>query len=172
MAMLQSWAQRVLFAGFVAAVGSTLAQFGFMLSDRRRWPVILMRDSRMAAAVVLGREALAERRLPLRVLVAAASIHFLVASLDAATLALAMTRRGARHLPSLPLGAAYGLAAYGVRVHLLAPLYPWMRELQTPAYLLTHIAHGIVTALALRSADPDSARPGDREISDRPSGRP
>ena len=170
--MRRAWAQRVLFAGFAAAVGSTVAQFAFMLPDRRRWPVILMRDSRMAAAVVLGPEALAERRLPLRVLVAAVSIHFLVASLDAVTLALLMTRRGARHMLALPLGAAYGLAAYGVRLHLLAPLYPWMRELQTPAYLLTHIAHGIVIAVALRRADHGSAHTGDREMADVPSGRP
>lgn len=169
--MSLSWTQRVLFPGFVGSVGSTLAQFAFMPPDRRRWPVILMRDSRMAAAVVLGPEALAERR-PLRVLVAAASVHFLVAWLDAATLALIMTRRGARHRPALPLGAAYGLAAYGVRLHLLRPLYPWMRQLQTPAYLLIHITHGILIALALRRADPDSSHPGDRDMADVRSGRP
>jgi hypothetical protein len=86
------------------------------------------------------------------VLAAATGVHFLVAWLDAAAVALVTARR--RPTPALLLGGLYGLAAYGVRLYVLAPLYPWMRRLRTPAYLLTHVAHGIVTALALRGRRP------------------
>jgi hypothetical protein len=143
----RSWGQRVLIAGSVAAVGSILAQLAFTLDERRRWPRILMRDSRMTAAVVLGPAGLTRRTPPARALLAATLIHFLVAGLDTAAVALLIARL--RRAPVLMLGALYGLAAYGARLYVLAPLYPWMRRLRTPSYLLTHVAHGIIIALAL-----------------------
>jgi hypothetical protein len=126
----------------------------FLLPDWRQWPRILRRDSRIAAAVVLDPDALSSQTPWPRVLAAATGVHFLGAWLDAATLAAVLGCRR-QNLPALlATGALYGTAAYGVRLYALAPWYPWMRRLRTPAYLLTHVAHGIVTALALRGRRP------------------
>jgi hypothetical protein len=148
----------VLRTGLVASFGSLIAQLLFMLPDWRRWPCILMRDSRMAAAVPLGARALTRAVSPVRALMWATAVHLLVAVSDALVVyrLAEMPALGKRFLRfPLGFGVAYGLAAYAFRFYALQSLgFPWFRQLRTPSYLFTHIAHGALTALTLkRSAD-------------------
>lgn len=123
-----------------------------MLPVWRRWPRILLRDSRMAAAIPLGPRALTPEVSSRQAFAWATAVHVLVALSDALVISLLSERRIFRKCfrlaPSI-FGALYGLAAYGFRFYVLAPLfYPWFCKLRTPAYLLTHIAHGVFTMLA------------------------
>jgi hypothetical protein len=139
----------IIATGLVASVVTTAAQLLLMQPDIRRWPAILRRDSRFAAAILVGPKALTSAFSMPRAVFWASTVHLLVACSDAAVLVGVYMHR---HRGILAGGAAYGFASYYVRLHLLTGLFPWIRQLRRPAYLWTHVIHGVLTAALVRAS--------------------
>lgn len=134
-------------AGALAGGIATAAQmFAWWLTDVPVWATLL-RDVRLTAAIVLGREALqapAAGGLPWGVLLVATLVHLALSvayALPPARLA------GRLHgWPALGTGAVYGLAIYVVNMYGFTVVFPWFALARDPATVFAHLVFGLALA--------------------------
>ncbi|MFN3565758.1 MAG: hypothetical protein ACK4V1_07220 [Burkholderiaceae bacterium] len=108
----------------------------------------------MSGAIVLGSGALQARdTFDLPVLIVALLVHFALALVYGAVLALLLSRgdTGAlrwRLVPTTAVGALFGLALYALNYHVFTLWFPWFAELRHGVTIFNNVVFGAATAFA------------------------
>lgn len=145
-----------LLAGGVAGTVATLAQvFLWWLAGLPLFDTLL-RDARLAAAIVLGRGALSEASMATwSILLVATLVHF---ALSAAYALLPAHFSGRLPLlPDLLSGGLYGLLLYAINMYGFTAVFPWFALVRDPITLLAHVVFGISLVGACRWLAPPAA---------------
>lgn len=138
----------VLLAGISAGVVSTLVQLMLWQLSGQDALSLLLRDSRLTAAVLFGRDVLPPpATFDLKMMLAATAIHFLLSILYAVLL---LPLRMPRMASSLLVGAGFGIMLYFVNLHGFTAIFPWFAEARGGITLIAHIAFGMMVQLAYR----------------------
>ncbi|MDN0077483.1 hypothetical protein QU481_21910 [Crenobacter sp. SG2303] len=158
--ILSSASMQAVLVGITAGTLATVAQLLLWWLEGTPVLATLLRDARLTAAILLGRDALAPQPgWPWRVLLVATLIHFAL-SVGYAALALAIAGRLHRRMVLLG-GALYGLGIYAVNLYGFTALFPWFVVSRGAVTLLAHLVFGIVTlggAWLLRPPEPGMSR--------------
>lgn len=102
---------------------------------------------RMIAAMVLGKGVLPPpASFDFGVLMAAMVVHFALSIAFALALALFITRLG--YGAALAVGAAFGLALYGVNFYGMTAVFPWFAMARNWVSIFAHVVFGVVAAWA------------------------
>ncbi|VWD20018.1 sodium:proline symporter [Burkholderia lata] len=147
----------VLWAAFGAAVGSTVVELLL-------WPIAgddaignLLRDTRLTAAIVMGRGVLrASAGFDPLVMAAATLVHLVLSLIYAAVLAKAI--RNLSLAAALLAGGAFGLILYGVNLYAFTTIFPWFIPVRGAITLVAHLVFGITAAAAYRFATRQAGR--------------
>ena len=131
--------------GVLAGVLSTAAQLILWLCFSDDLPGILYRDTRMAAAIILGHEVLQGPDMSWWIWGVASALHFGLSILYAGAI-VALTTRSSRSYVRLIIGATSGAAIYAMNMHGFVFLFPWFTASREPITFLAHIVFGIVAA--------------------------
>ena len=146
------------YAGIAAAVVSTFAQVAMWIAFTDAFPAILWRDTRMAAAIVLGPGALAEAFGSATIWTAATVVHFLLSVVYALLLGFVIHRHAMP--PALLAGVVFGSALYALNMHAFTLLYPWFVQARDPITLAAHAVFGLTAAFVYRRVDARTPRLG------------
>lgn len=138
------------YAGIAAGVAATVAQLVLWWAFWDVLPGILYRDARLAAAMVLGHGVLPPpATFDWSVMAVATLIHFVLSIIYSMVLAGFVSRRS---LPSaLLMGAAFGLALFGINMYGFTMVFPWFAAARDWITLVTHVLFGISAAAAYRA---------------------
>jgi hypothetical protein len=147
----------VLWAAFGAAAGSTVVELLL-------WPIAgddaignLLRDTRLTAAIVMGRGVLgASAGFDPLVMAAATLVHLALSLVYAAVLAKVI--RNLSLAAALLAGAAFGLILYGVNLYAFTAIFPWFIPVRGAVTLAAHLVFGVTAAAAYRFARRQAAR--------------
>lgn len=129
-------------AGLAAGTLATAAQM--LLWWLSATPVLetLLRDARLAAAIVMGPAALAPPATGhWGILSVATLVHFALSFAYAVPAALFAGRLRAK--PLVVAGALYGLVIYGVNLYGFTAVFPWFVVVRGWVTALTHVVFGI-----------------------------
>jgi hypothetical protein len=144
-------------AGIIAGAAATVIEillwwiYGFAL------PETLFRDTRLAAAVVLGREVLPPpSTFDGRVMLAATIVHFGISIAAAVVLSVLIARLELR--AAIVAGALFGLALYVIDMYAFTALFPWFAITRDAITAATHIAFGVIAATAYGALTQTSVR--------------
>ena len=141
----------VVFAAIVAGVVSTLVQVALWILDGEALPGILLRDARLAAAIVMGPSVLQPAHaFDARVMLVATAVHFALSIAFAAALS-ALVARGST-TQAIARGTAFGALLYVVNLHVMTLPFPWFDVSRGAITFAAHIAFGASAAAALRWA--------------------
>ena len=152
--MLQ--ATRVVIAGFVAGTLATAVQVLLWVATGANAFALLWRDTRLTAALVLGKSALSpEAGVDTPILMIAAVVHFSLSILFAALLAPVAGRW--RPVVSWAAGVSFGVLLYVVNLHILTDVFPWFVAARGGITLAAHVVFGISAMIALRMRLPASS---------------
>lgn len=135
-----------LLAGVSAGILSTFAQLLLWVAFGEDALGLLLRDSRLTAALVLGHGVLPPpATFDVEVMLAATAIHFLLSIFYAAVL-LPVSRSG----PSVSLlaGAGFGIALYFVNMYGFTAIFPWFTEARGGITLATHVVFGVTVSMS------------------------
>jgi hypothetical protein len=151
---MRAWSESgrsILFAGIVAGVVSTLVQIVLWLLFTDALPAILLRDARLAAAMVLGRSVLEPATtFDAYILLVATAVHFALSFAFAAALSLLVGRRSISR--ALVVGAGFGAGLYVLDLHFMTAFFPWFAVSRGAIALAAHVAFGVSAAVVLRPA--------------------
>jgi hypothetical protein len=137
---------RLTVAGIVAGTFATLAQVLLWIATGQDAWMLLLRDSRLTAALVQGEPALSPLGgLDVQVLLAATAVHFSLSVLYAAVLLPAAKRLAP--VPSLSAGAGFGALLYFFNLHGLTIVLPWFTVARGGITLMAHLVFGTVVML-------------------------
>jgi len=141
--ILASYSAQAVLLGLTAGTLATVAQMLMWWLEGTPVLATLLRDSRLTAAILLGRDVLAPQPgWPWRVLLVATLIHF---ALSIAYAALALVIAGRLHRRKvLPGGALYGLSIYAANLYCFTAVFPWFVVSRGGATLIAHLVFGIV----------------------------
>ena len=146
----------IVVAAIVAGSVSTLVQLMLWWAFTDAWLALLARDARLAAALVLGPEALAApETFDAVVLLAATVVHGVLSLAYAALLAVLVDGRSLT--AAFALGAAFGLALYVVNLHGFTALFPWFAPARGWITVAAHLVFGVGGAFAYRAITRQSA---------------
>lgn len=147
----RSVAAALALATLAAATLSTVVQVLLWMLFADGWPTLLVRDARLAAAVVLGPAVLPPpATFDLAVMAVATAVHF---ALSLAYTALVAVLVGGRPMRSaVAIGAGFGVALYVVNMHGFTWVYPWFAQARGWITVVAHVAFGISAAAAWRAA--------------------
>jgi hypothetical protein len=135
-------------AALVAGIASTIAQIGLWWLAGEDAAVLLLRDARLTAALVLGREVLPPPvDFDALVMLAASLIHF---GLSLQYAALLLPLRRSRLADALALGSVFGVGLYAVNLHGFTLLFPWFIAARGGITLAAHIVFGVAVMMTLR----------------------
>ena len=138
-----------LVAALAAGTLSTLVQVLLWLFFSDQWPAILFRDARLAAAVVMGSSVLPPpASFSIAVMAIAAAVHFALSFVYAGLVAFLVERQAPSRV--LVVGAAFGLVIYLVNMHGFTRIYPWFAQARDWITVVSHLAFGIIAAVAYR----------------------
>lgn len=133
-------------AGIVAGTLATLAQVLLWIAAGQDAWLLLLRDSRLTAALVLGESALSPFGGPdVQVLLAATAVHFSLSVIYAAVLLPAAKRLAP--VPSLTAGAGFGALLYYFNLYGLTIVFPWFTVARGGITLMAHLVFGTVVML-------------------------
>ena len=140
-----------LVSGVAAGLVSTVAQVALWVTFTDAFPAILWRDTRFAAAILLGSRALESAQDVLLIASAATLIHFVLSFAYALLLAMAIHRRA---MPvAIAIGALLGAAVYVVNMHAFTAFFPWFVEARDPITLAAHLVFGVTAVVVYRGLD-------------------
>ncbi len=110
---------------------------------------LLLRDARLTAAIVLGRDVLPPAATSSAgVMLIATVIHFGL-SIGYGVIVAMMTVRTGAGVAAL-IGALFGMALYVVNLYGFTAIFPWFAEVRGWITLVTHIVFGVAAAAAYR----------------------
>jgi hypothetical protein len=114
-------------------------------------PRFFFRDSRFAAAIVLGRDALPPpASFDASIMAIATVVHFALSI--AYALLLAWLIADLRMRASLLAGAIFGLSMYALNMYGFTVVFPWFASSRDWITVATHLVFGTVLAGAYRAA--------------------
>lgn len=135
-------------AAIVAGIAATLAQLGLWWLAGENAATLLLRDARLTAALVLGREVLPPpAEFDVTVMLVATLIHFSLSLLYAAAL-LPLSRL--RRIGALIVSILFGTALYAVNLHGFTLLFPWFAETHGAITFVAHLVFGVAAMITLR----------------------
>lgn len=150
---LPDWRAAV-YAGVAAGIVSTVAQVALWLLFDQPWPEILFRDTRLAAAIVMGPRILdtpAGITPTLAEFVVATLIHFALSVTYGLLLSLLIFRYRERRALSAVLGLAFGAALFASNMYLFTAIYPWFVAARDWITLAAHLVFGLSAAASYRA---------------------
>ena len=140
-------------ATVAAGTLSTVAQVVLWLLFTDAWPAILLRDARLAAALVMGPSVLPPPASFDPVVMGVATVvHFALSFVYTVLIAWLVGHRAAGR--AVMLGAASGVALYVVNMHGFTLVFPWFAQTRDWITLAAHVAFGVVAATAWVQAKP------------------
>jgi hypothetical protein len=138
-------------AGVAAGILATALQIVLWAIFTDALPAILYRDSRFAAAIVLGPGVLPPpASFNAGIMLLAAVVHFALAI--AYALMLAWLIADLRMPTSLLAGAAFGLSVYALNMYGFTAVFPWFASSRDWITALTHLVFGMALAAVYRIA--------------------
>jgi hypothetical protein len=144
-------ARAAIYAGVAAGILATALQIVLWAIFTDAIPAILYRDSRFAAAIVLGPGVLPPpASFDPGIMMIAAVVHFALAI--AYALLLARLIANLRMRTSLVVGAAFGLSVYALNMYGFTAVFPWFASSRDWITTLTHLVFGMVLAAVYRIA--------------------
>jgi hypothetical protein len=139
------------YAGVAAGILATIVQIVLWAIFTEALPAIFFRDSRFAAAIVLGRGVLPPpASFDAGIVLIATLVHFALAIAYGLMLAWLIARL--RPVASLLAGAAFGLCVYAVNMYGFATVFPWFASSRDWITAATHLVFGMVSAGVYRLA--------------------
>jgi hypothetical protein len=140
-------------AAIAAAIAAGVVSTGFELA---LWslhgdplPATLWRDTRFAAAMLMGPRVLPPpATFDATVMAAAATMHFALSIVYALMLAPFVTTT--RRLASATIGASFGALVYLVNMYGFTALFPWFEATRDPITLAAHAVFGACAAIVYR----------------------
>jgi len=139
------------YAGVTAGIVATLTQIALWSIFTAALPAIFFRDSRFAAAIVMGRGVLPPpASFDGRVMLVATLVHFALAILYGLTVARLIA--GLRIAPSLLAGSAFGLVLYAINMYGFTAVFPWFASSRDWITAVAHVVFGVALAGAYRVA--------------------
>ena len=137
-----------LLAGVSAGVLSTIAQLLLWFLSGQDAIALLLRDSRLTAALALGTEVLPPPvTFDIKVMLAATAIHFLLSIFYAAVL---LPLRRSNLACSRFIGAGFGVTLYFLNLHGFTAIFPWFVAARGGITLVAHAIFGVTVMLAYR----------------------
>ena len=113
-------------------------------------PTILLRDARLAAAIVMGRAVLSPpASFDWEVMLVATLVHFALSMLYGLILSWLMSRL-ATPLSTI-VGAAFGLILYAANMYGFTVVFPWFEAARDWITLASHLVFGVVAALVYKA---------------------
>jgi hypothetical protein len=135
-------------AAIAAGIVSTLVQLGLWWMAGENAVALLLRDARLTAALVLGRDVLPPPAdFDLIVMLVASLIHFGLSLLYAALL---FPLRPAQPTSAFAVGSVFGALLYVVNLHGFTLLFPWFVEARGGITLVAHLVFGMTAMETLR----------------------
>ena len=132
------------YAGVAAGTLATLVQVALWWVAGDALLPMLLRDTRLTAAIVLGRDALRPTECSWTIMATATLLHY---SLSIAySLLLAGFIAGRESRIALLTGAAFGLALFVTNLYGFTLLFPWFAVARDWITLLAHAVFGISSA--------------------------
>ncbi|GIZ51412.1 sodium:proline symporter [Noviherbaspirillum aridicola] len=132
---------RALLAGVAAGIIATPVQLLCWWLDGSPVLQLLLRDTRLAAAILLGPGVLPPPLdLDLAILTAAGAIHFLLSAV------YGLVMMPLARLPSwaaAPAGAVAGAALFGINMYGFTSIFPWFAASRDWATFVAHLAFGV-----------------------------
>ena len=139
------------FAGVAAGIFATVVQIVLWAIFTDALPEILYRDSRFAAAIVLGRGVLPPpASFDAEIMLIAAAVHFALSIVYALLLACLIADLGTR--TSLLAGAVFGVILYAVNMYGFTVVFPWFAASRDWITAASHVAFGMILAGTYRAA--------------------
>jgi len=140
-------------AGCAAGITSTFLQMAmWLLLSYPMWEMLL-RDSRLAAAIVLGRSVLPPpASFDLVVMLTASVLHFVLSAAYGTVIAVSINRLNM--IKAVCLGAVAGLLLFMINMWGFTVLFPWFAASRDTATAIAHIGFGITAAACYRYAQP------------------
>ncbi len=127
------------FAGFAAGVVATVAQIALWAISTGALPHLLIRDSRFAAAIVLGPGILQRPQgIEWDVMLAATAVHIALSLFYGLIVSRLVTALDA--MPALLAGVTFGIALYVLNMFGFTAVFPWFAADRD---WITAVVHGI-----------------------------
>ena len=146
----------ILVAGIAAGVLSTVAQVLLWVATGQEAWALLLRDSRLTAALILGYSGTPAAGFDAKTMLVAVAIHFAL-SITYAALLLPLAKR-LTLVPSLLVGACFGASLYFFNLFGFTFLFPWFRQARGIVTLASHLVFGVTAMLSYRWFGPQAAR--------------
>ena len=138
------WSAAVV-AGVAAGILATLVQIALWSVFSDALPMILFRDARFAAAIVMGRAVLPPpASFDGRIMLVATLVHFALSITYGLILSRLIARLGTAL--SLLAGGVFGLFVYGVNMYGFTTVFPWFEAAREGVTVATHGVFGIAAA--------------------------
>lgn len=138
----------VFWAGVCAGVVSTLAQLLLWWLAGQDALLLLLRDARLTAALLLGNAVLPPpATFDINVMLAATAIHFTLSILYAAVL---LPWGHVSLASSLFIGTGFGVALYFLNLYGFTAIFPWFAEARGGITLTVHAVFGMTIMLMYR----------------------
>jgi uncharacterized protein YndB with AHSA1/START domain len=132
-------------AGIGAGIIATAVQLLLWWAYSIPLPDILLRDTRLAAAIVMGRRVLPPpASFEWDVMLVATLVHFLLSISYGLLMAPLLSRCGLRQ--ALLAGALFGLALYGINLYGFTAVFPWFEASRDWITAAAHVSFGITAA--------------------------
>ena len=139
-------------AGILAGVVSTLAQVLLWAAFTDAFPSALFRDSRLAAAILMGRDVLPPpASFDLTITLIAACVHFALSIFYGVMIAIMISR--AMMGIAVVIGAGFGASLYVVNLYGFTAIFPWFAEVRDWITLVAHVVFGVTAAATYRALD-------------------
>ena len=137
------------FAGIVAGVIATIVQFVLWWSASLPAFGMLLRDARLAAAIVLGPAVLPPPApFDWQIMLIATLVHFALSAAYGLALAALIARTQTRMAAAA--GVLFGLALFGTNMYLFTLIFPWFTASRDWITAAAHAAFGLSAALAYK----------------------
>ena len=137
-------------AGVAAGILSALVEIALWAAFTDALPAVLYRDTRFAAAIVMGPRVLPPPASVGWTLVSvAALVHFALSVVYALVLSALIARLGSA--AALLVGAVFGLAVYGLNMYGFTMVFPWFVEDRDWITAAAHAAFGVTAAGAYKA---------------------
>jgi hypothetical protein len=144
------------YAGIAAGIGATLIQLVLWGVTSVDVPAVLLRDARLAAAIVRGPAVLtapcAGMEMVWEVLLPATIVHFVLSIAYGFMLAAMLTGAGLRNpIAAIVAGACFGALLYLANMYGFTHLFPWFSVTRDWITLAAHVAFGVIAAAVYRA---------------------
>jgi hypothetical protein len=136
-------------AAIVAGVVSTVFQFLLWWLAGHDPVALLLRDSRLAAAILMGPSVLPPPATfdPV-VMLAATLVHFALSVAYAAVSGWTLSRTGLSGMAARMAGAVYGAAIFALNMYGFTWVFPWFMQTRDVITLAAHVVFGMSLAQA------------------------